>query len=114
MSTTNLRPNTIVPTSGTYYCFACQFKRDALTTLTKQSGVSVSELKGALNAHGYGLNKPTTRKRFNTGERFDQCPVCKEATGWSLDMQEAVRPSAPLKLAEKKKELLMECPPVPG
>ncbi len=88
MSTINLQPNTVVPESGIYYCSMCKdgdsMLRDVIAKYAREKGIDPRALEGVFGAAGIGSNEPTTRKWFQSGERFEECPRHKNATGWTL------------------------------
>lgn len=118
MSTINLSPNTVVPKNGIYYCNMCKDGdsaiRDVAAAYARQKGVDPKMLEGVFGAAGIGSDEPTTRKTYKAGERFGECPRHKNATGWTLEKEEAPSASKPVEKQQTKEPVMMECPPFSG
>ena len=92
-STTNLAPHTLVPRNGVYSCSMCVIADPSimkgLEDYARQRGVDPSMLAGVFGAAGIGNNEPTKRS-YDAGAYFGECPRHKNATGWSLEKEEVL------------------------
>jgi hypothetical protein len=89
VSTSNLKPGSVVPRTGVYYCCMCQdadsVLRAGLRGYAKGEGLSSNETEAIFKAIGIGSNEPTTRRNYTAGSNFGICPRHKNATGWTLE-----------------------------
>ena len=73
----NISPGEPVPQTGTYQCEMC-FMSEVSSRINPVLASGLIKTRGREN-----LGKITTQF-FRQGDVFDQCPVCKGATGWTL------------------------------
>lgn len=116
----NLLPGSHVPRTGVYRCTMCAHGDAAvlqvLADYARRQGVDPASLGAKLGGAGIGAGEPITRRTFRAGERFDECPRHRGATGWSFAADDGAPPREAVNAAQVESPAtpMMECPPFPG
>jgi hypothetical protein len=102
MNTTNLYPDSIVSKTGIYYCSLCKdgepVLKNAFSDYAKKKNLDNNKIEDILVATGISSNYPITKKRFNSGDKFDECPRHNTSTMWIFDKEDDMSDSTPVKI----------------